>query len=349
MNTLIINTANAELEIVLQKGSEIKPKILSSASHHNETMLPAVDELLKENNITVNDLNQLGVIVGPGSFTGIRVGIATIKAFRDCLNVSAKGINNLDYLFALATKQNKNCSTVAILGSRDSYFVATLVNGRLYRYERNLTLNELKQLAKDSPIGMFKVDSNLNSFAVKLDAEVLIDCLNKSTDQTLVPVYYQLSQAESEKIKRGNFEIREAEVQDLIAVNKLEQGTNLPNKMAESDFENSILSKNHKLFVALLDGVVVGFVMLELTDEANIENLVVEKTYRNYGIGTKLLEYVADFAHENGFDKLSLEVSESNITAYLLYQKFGFSLRRTRKNYYSDGSDAFEMCYNILK
>lgn len=349
MNNLIINTANAELEIVLQKGKEIRSKVLSSTSHHNETMLPAVDELLKENNISVNDLNQLGVIVGPGSFTGIRVGIATIKAFRDCLNVPAKGINNLDYLFALATSQNKNCSTVAILGSRDSYFVATLVNNRLYRYERNLTLNELKQLAKDSPVGMFKADSNLNSFAVKLDANVLIDCLNNSTDQTLVPVYYQLSQAESEKIKRGNFEIREAEVQDLIAVNKLEQSTNLPNKMAESDFENSILSKNHKLFVALLDGVVVGFVMLELTDEINIENLVVEKPYRNYGIGTKLLENVADFAKQNGFDGLSLEVSEANLTAYLLYQKFGFVLRRTRKNYYADGSAALEMCFNILK
>lgn len=349
MNTLIINTANAELEIVLQKDGEIKQKILTSVSHHNETMLPAVDELLKENNTSINTINQLGVIVGPGSFTGIRVGIATIKAFRDCLNVPAKGINNLDYLFALATKQNKNCSTVAILGSRDSYFVATLVNNRLYKYERNLTLNELIKVAKGSPIGMFKVDNNLNSFAVDLDAEVLIECLNKSTDQTLVPVYYQLSQAESEKIKRSNFEIREAEVQDLIAVNKLEQNTNLPNKMAEKDFEDSILSKNHKLFVALLDDVVVGFVMLELTDEINIENLVVEKSYRNYGIGTKLLEYAADFAKEQGIDKLSLEVSEANLTAYLLYQKFGFVLRRTRKNYYADGSAALEMCFNILK
>ena len=133
MNTLIINTANENLEIVLKKQDDIFCKILNSSSHHNETMLPAVDEILKQNNLNIKDVDKVGVVIGPGSFTGIRVGIATIKAFRDALNIEAKGINNLDYLFALASKQNKDCKTVAILGSKNSYFVATLVNGMVYK------------------------------------------------------------------------------------------------------------------------------------------------------------------------------------------------------------------------
>lgn len=347
MNTLIINTANEDLEIVLQVQSKVFHEILSTKVHHNEAMLPAIDNILKANGLTIADVNDLGVVIGPGSFTGIRVGIATIKAFRDSLNVRAKGINNLDYLFSLATNQNKDCNTVAILGSRDSYFVATLINNQLYKYERNLTAEELKKIAGEKPIGMFKQDSNLNSFQVTLNAEILLECFNKSQDETLVPVYYQLSQAESEKIKRANLLIKEADVQDLIEINKLEQTSKLPNLFSERDLENSILSKNHKLFVALLDGQIVGFVSLELTDEVNIENIVVDKSYRNYGIGTKLLEYIKNFARENKFDTISLEVSAKNITAFLLYKKFGFVLRRTRKNYYADGSDAIEMCFQL--
>ncbi len=348
-NTLIINTSNDKLEIVLQCQNQVFHMVLSSQSHHNETMLPAIDKMLTEHGFTIEQLNQLGVVVGPGSFTGIRVGVATIKAFRDSLGVPAKGINNLDYLFALATNQNKNCSTVAILGSRDSYFVATKVNDRVYKYERNLIKEELRQLAKNSPIGMFKADEDLDCFEVELDANVLLSCFEKSCDTSLVPVYYQLSQAESEKIKHSNFEICEAEVQDLIEISKLEQSSMLPNQINEQAFKNSILSKNHKLYVAKLAGEVIGFVCLELTDEVNIENIVVAKSYRNYGIGTKMLEFAYDFAKQNNFNALSLEVSENNITAYLLYKKFGFDKRRVRKNYYADGSSAIEMCMLVLK
>ena len=347
MNTLIINTANENLEIVLKKQDDIFCKILNSSSHHNETMLPAVDEILKQNNLNIKDVDKVGVVIGPGSFTGIRVGIATIKAFRDALNIEAKGINNLDYLFALASKQNKDCKTVAILGSKNSYFVATLVNGMVYKYERNLTKQELLDVAQGGVIGMFKYDSNLPCFEVELDAKVLLDCFEKSVDHALVPVYYQLSQGESEKIKRATLEIKEAEVQDLIEVCKIEQETNLPNKMNKSDFKSSILNPNHRLFVACLDKKIIGFMVVEMTDELNIENIVVKKEYRNYGIATRLLEYAKEFAESAKIDRLSLEVSKNNITAFLLYKKFGFEIRRVRKSYYLDGSDAFEMVKEV--
>ena len=97
MNKLVINTATDELFIVLKKGNEVFSKSISSQMHHNETMLPVLDEMLKENNIDINQIEEFGVIIGPGSFTGIRVGISTVKAFRDSIGATAKGINCLDY------------------------------------------------------------------------------------------------------------------------------------------------------------------------------------------------------------------------------------------------------------
>ena len=347
MNTLIINTANESLEIVLACLGKVFSHSIISQARHNETMLQEIDNILNEHNLRIEDIGEYGVVIGPGSFTGIRVGVATIKAFRDYFNVLAKGINNLDYLFNLAHSQNEQCNTVAILGSRNSYFVATMVLGQLYKYERNLTEDELLSVANGGAIGMFKAQPGLNCFEVKLDSEILLKCFETATDETLTPVYYQLSQAESEKIKHANLEICDAEVQDLIEISKLEQSTNLPNKMTNDDFEKSISNPNHSLFVAKLDGKVVGFVSTEITDEVNIENVVVEKVYRNYGIGTKLLDKVADFAKSKGNKTLSLEVSDKNITAYLLYAKYGFALRRIRKNYYKDNSNALEMIKTI--
>ncbi|MCQ2556074.1 MAG: tRNA (adenosine(37)-N6)-threonylcarbamoyltransferase complex dimerization subunit type 1 TsaB, partial [Clostridia bacterium] len=158
MNRLVINTANTQLDIVLEHDGAVKYKSISSVMHHNETMLPEIDNLLKENNLKIGDIAEFGVVVGPGSFTGIRVGIATIKAFRDSLGATAKGINNLHLLFKCAQKKMPDVETVAILGSKDSYFVAKLINGIVYTYERNLTLEELKGVAEGKPVGMYEVD-----------------------------------------------------------------------------------------------------------------------------------------------------------------------------------------------
>lgn len=347
MNKLVINTANDELFIVLQKANDLFCKTSNSKMHHNETMLPLIDELLIECDVKIEEIDELGVVIGPGSFTGIRVGIATIKAFRDSLNVKAKGINNLDYLFKLANRINADVETVAIAGSRDSYFVAKLVHGVIYKYERNLTLKELIEVAENKPIGMFNTDSNLNCVVVNQDKKVMVDCLQESEDETLVPVYYQLSQAENEKLKRSEVKINKATIADLQEIVELEKNNILVNTMSANQIENAITNDNYVVFTAKIESEVVGFVMLQKSDELNIDSVAVKKEFRNLGIATKLINKAEEYAKENKIQNLSLEVGYKNITAYLLYKKLGFEQRRIRKNYYADGTDCIEMIKNI--
>lgn len=343
MNKLVINTANDELFIVLKLGNRVFSKSINSKMHHNETMLPIIDEMLKECNVEIENIDEFGVVVGPGSFTGIRVGIATIKAFRDAVGVKAKGVNNLDYLFALAQKENSEIETVAISGSRDSYFVAKLIHGVVYKYERNLTLNELIQVSENKQIGMFKEDENLNCLVVKQDEDVLIRCVENSQDEMLVPVYYQLSQAENEKLKRSEIKIERATRLDLNCIVELEKNNILVNTMSEKQIETALNDGNYQVFKATIESETVGFVMLNKSDELNIDSIAVKQEFRNLGVATKLIERAEIFAKENKIATLSLEVANRNITAYLLYKKLGFQNRRTRKKYYADGSDAVEM------
>lgn len=349
MNKLIVDTANDVLMIALQAGDKIFSMTGETKSRHNESMLPLIDKLLNEHGLEIKDVNELGVVVGPGSFTGIRVGIATIKAFRDVLKIDAKGINNLDYLFAIAHGLNKDVKVVAIKGSRDSYFVARQVNGEIYKYERNLTLDELKAISLDAPIGMFGDDENVNCFKVEPDADVLLQVFDKSTDDKLIPVYYQLSQAENEKLKKGIVEIAEAKIQDLNDIERIEKSSILNNPLSHDDIKSIIENEIYKTFVLRFNGELVGFIILQITDEINIISVAVDSNYRNLGLATKLINQSFEFASEKGISQISLEVSDKNITAYLLYEKFGFKTRRIRKKYYADGTDAIEMVKEVKK
>lgn len=347
MNKLIINTANEELEIVLSIGDNVFSKSDKSRSHHNETMLPLLDELLKSHNLKIRDIDELGVVVGPGSFTGIRVGIATIKAFRDSLGIYAKGINNMDYLFHLAKSQDDKIDIVAIKGSRDSYFVARLINKVVYKYERNLSVEELKDISKGNKIGMFVADENLNVYVVKFDPKVLLKCFDDSADENLIPIYYQLSQAENEKLRRKNFEILKPTKDELNLVAKIEQDSIEYNRLKLEDFLQMYDNTNYEIAVGKLDDEIVGFILVQITDEINITSLAVKKEFRNLGVGTKLLNWLENFALSKSIDTISLEVNSKNITAYLLYEKFGFTVRRERKNYYSDGNACLEMMKKV--
>lgn len=347
MNRLIINTANDELVIVLTKNNKVFSKIIDSKMHHNETMLPAIDELLKENNIEVNNINEFGVVIGPGSFTGIRVGVSTIKAFKDVVGVAAKGINNLDYLYHSAKSEKREIETVAIAGSKDSYFVAKLINGVVYKYERNLTLKELIEVSEGKPVGMFKQDENINCYVVKQNADALIECLNISKDEKLIPVYYQLSQAENEKLKRGEVKIRKACKKDVNNIYDIEKESIHVNTLSKEIFSSAIGDENYMLLKAEYEKEVVGFVLLQKSDELNIDSIAVKKRFRNLGVASKLIAESEKRAKKNKIGALSLEVAYTNITAYLLYKKLGFVNRRIRKKYYADGTDCIEMIKKI--
>ena len=102
MNRLILNTANNHLIVLLNIDDKVYTKIESGVKKHNEIILHLIDEVLKEHSITLNDIDEFGVVVGPGSFTGIRVGLTTLKALRHLFNNTGTGINNLLFLYELA-------------------------------------------------------------------------------------------------------------------------------------------------------------------------------------------------------------------------------------------------------
>ena len=74
---------------------------------HSENLMPMIQEAFEKTNLSLKDIDLLVCDKGPGSFTGIRIGISTIKAFHDSLNIPCIGISSLESL-AYNLKNNLN-------------------------------------------------------------------------------------------------------------------------------------------------------------------------------------------------------------------------------------------------
>lgn len=353
MKELIINSANSNLIVLLNCDGKVSFLNEESVQKHNEIILTLIDDLLKKNNIALKDIDSFGVVVGPGSFTGIRVGIATIKAFRDVFNKRAIGINNLNFLYELS--KGENLEVFAIEGSLNSYFVAEVVNEKLFIYNKNLTTEELKKIANARTVGVFKITDRLNAedinfVELKFNEEALLRAFHTSEDEKLVPVYYQLSQAEEEKLKKSEVEILNAsmlyldEIKTIEAENFSDKAVGEP-PLSEDEIKK-ILENHMPKYVAKIDEKIVGYIFLEKTDEINISRVAVKREYQNHGIATKMINHVIEDGKLNKLN-VSLEVSINNLRAKRLYKKLSFELRRIRKNYYRDGADCEEMVFKV--
>lgn len=76
----------------------IAEMIINTKSNHSDTIMNAIDYIMNLAECDVNDLNKIAVTLGPGSFTGIRIGIAIAKALVFKKNIEITAMNTLDLL-----------------------------------------------------------------------------------------------------------------------------------------------------------------------------------------------------------------------------------------------------------
>ena len=101
MKLLAVESATLSGGVALLDGDRLLGEItLNIAITHSERLMFAVDRLLADCGIAPADLDGLAVSVGPGSFTGLRVGLATVKALAMALDLPVAPVPTLDALAA---------------------------------------------------------------------------------------------------------------------------------------------------------------------------------------------------------------------------------------------------------
>ena len=110
---LSVETATLSGSVAVSRGDEILGVVTGDASiSHSNTLLVDVDKLLSETQIALPEIDLFAVATGPGSFTGLRIGIATVKALAATLDRPTAGIPTLE---AVALSGGVSAETVALL------------------------------------------------------------------------------------------------------------------------------------------------------------------------------------------------------------------------------------------
>lgn len=200
---------------------------VKNGNTHSETLLPMVESVLKTAGYTVDDVDLFACSVGPGSFTGVRIGAATVKG--------------------LAFGKNKPCAAVSTLEALAENLVPSegilcpVMNARrgqvynaLFRYEggvltrlcpdRALSVTDLEQelltigepfalcgdgvaeftrlATKAAPVCISEYLMDQNAVSVAKCANRAYLAGNTCTDAELAPVYLRLPQAERERLEK---------------------------------------------------------------------------------------------------------------------------------------------------
>jgi len=111
MKILSIDTSSSNCATALLEDDKlIDENSLNNGKTHSENLIPLIDELLKRNNLGFNEIGLISVSIGPGSFTGIRIGIASIKAIAQVHNIKIAGVTSLETLARIdESEKNKVC------------------------------------------------------------------------------------------------------------------------------------------------------------------------------------------------------------------------------------------------
>lgn len=384
MKILAIDTSSKRCSVCIFEDNHVIINLNNDDEKtHSVKLMPMVDQAFKETGLSLDDISLLACCIGPGSFTGVRIGISTVKAFADVKNIPVVEITSLESLAYNVIHDNSSVNTI----DEKKTLICSLIDAKnnnvycgLYYYNEKMNLIEI--FAEDISVTIEKIKNTFvknnfsdiifvgdgaetykNTIEDNFKNENICICESESNFQCSP----SLAKAGLQKYNEGNYgdsnSIFPVYLRKSQAERALEEKIKIlpmteadieeisPNFQTEFDefwninnLKNDFQNPNSTYFVAKLDNEIVGFAgFLNICDEANIMNIVTKINKRHLGIGSKLLSQLITSAHEQNCKSITLEVNEHNAPAIHLYEKFNFKRIGLRKKYYNNKDNAIIM------
>lgn len=206
MKILYIDTSSSYLYAGIVENDKLLCEIKKEFGHSlSEEALPEIAALFTNNNIEPTNINKIIVVDGPGSFTGIRIGITIAKVYAWSLNIPITTISALE---AMSISSNINTIRVPMINARRGYVFAAAYgpDNEEIIVPAHIKLTELleKLAGKEYTIitnDEFEIENNANAY----DPDILM-IVNYFKDKKSInphsvnPEYLKLTEAEESKI-----------------------------------------------------------------------------------------------------------------------------------------------------
>ena len=143
--------------------------------------------------------------------------------------------------------------------------------------------------------------------------------------------------------RQGGLVVREAALDDLDAIAKLEPDSFPEDQVSRRSFSRFLRAPHRPVIAAAIDGELAGYALLSLRKSARavrIYSIAVDARFARRGVGLALLQACEKYARLHGRSELTLEVRYDNAPAIALYEKWGFRQFGEHEDYYADGAMA---------
>ena len=159
---LAVDTSTEACSVALQIGDKTIAKFADEPRSHSRLLMPMVQEVLAEADIRVNQLDAIGVSIGPGSFTGLRIGFAAVQGMAYGADIPVVPVSTLKLITATYTRQEnpKAGEIIALLDARMSEF-----NLGRYRVDDNhqiMALEADRLLSSDQVIELIAANQGIS-------------------------------------------------------------------------------------------------------------------------------------------------------------------------------------------
>lgn len=158
MKTLTIDTSGGPCSAAIYFDEKLVCEAyLHDQRTHSAGLMPLVDDCLTRANISINDIDAFGVVVGPGSFTGLRIGICTVKGMADAL---CRPVVSVDTLEALSLNAGETDMLICPMldARRDQVYDAGFRCGVRMWEDRAESIDELIERVIDEQAVLFLGD-----------------------------------------------------------------------------------------------------------------------------------------------------------------------------------------------
>ena len=148
MKILAVDSSSVTASVAItENGKVLAENFINNGLTHSHTLMPMVEKTINESGISVKDIDLFAITHGPGSFTGVRIGIASIKGMADALDKKCLPISTLE---AIAEPlKNEDVIACAVMDARcNQVYTAIFNNGERLCDDKAVLIDELGEELK---------------------------------------------------------------------------------------------------------------------------------------------------------------------------------------------------------
>lgn len=324
---------------------------------HAEALAPMVERAMAEAGVAFKALDRIAVTTGPGTFTGVRIGLALARGFGVALNLPVIGLDTLSTIAANVTEVDAPI-LVAADARKDEVYTALLDENR--NLLRPPAVMPVAQASRHVPAGTIVIGTAADAVIAAAgrsdlqrsragDLPVAANFWHLAAGLPLpssppAPLYLRSPDAKPQPgliHRAAPLRIESAASAAILA--------QIHGECFDTPWDTAAIAKLMAMpgafaLVAMAGEEPVAFILArQAADEAEIITIAVRPFAQRKGIAGKLVAEAARQLQSRGATRLFLEVAAGNAAARALYARAGFIEAGLRRTYYATGEDAIVM------